>query len=332
MAPQFSDLSLFQKALYRIVRSFGIGLARLPFSLLVGISCATALILENMVRYRKAVIKKNIASAFPKASPQEQKRIAHDFYKHLSTLLLFSPRWAYSSPEKIKKHFSFRNLSVLEDLRDKEHRTVILTLGHCGSWEIFSASPLYLKSMGATNANIYKQLKNPLFDLLEYEMRSRHGALPLEMAETPRYLIQRGQNSNEQELLVVSFLADQSPWGNGAKYATLFFNQPTVFISGWESLARKLHAPVVFLDIRQDKKFHWVGNIELLSPDASQEPPFDLVDRYAQLLEENIIADPSSWLWSHNRWKMDFEWIRPRLTLSPRLQSHLSTTFDSSVS
>jgi KDO2-lipid IV(A) lauroyltransferase len=29
-----------------------------------------------------------------------------------------------------------------------------------------------------------------------------------------------------------------------------------------------------------------------------------VIDRYAELLEENIMAQPTLWLWSHRRWKL----------------------------
>jgi KDO2-lipid IV(A) lauroyltransferase len=32
-------------------------------------------------------------------------------------------------------------------------------------------------------------------------------------------------------------------------------------------------------------------------------PDYDITDRYAQLLEEQIRQCPELWLWTHNRWK-----------------------------
>jgi KDO2-lipid IV(A) lauroyltransferase len=40
-------------------------------------------------------------------------------------------------------------------------------------------------------------------------------------------------------------------------------------------------------------------------------PDFEITDRYAQLLEEQIREEPELWLWTHNRWKRTKEeWLK----------------------
>lgn len=323
MASSNAYRSLSTKCLYTLVRTFLILLAHTPKPILALLASFVSWLFGSLLGYRKAVVLKNLATAFPNLSEAERMRLVHTFYRQFARMILFQPRFLFSSSHKIKQHFALENTEVVTRLRDAGHKTIILVLGHCGCWEIFSAAPLYTRAMGIGSAHVYKRLSNAVFDQLEYEMRSRNGALSLEMAETPRFLISRNANPDVDDCLLVSFLADQSPWVSGSKYATLFFGTPTIFISGWESLARKLHAPVVYLDIRSEGKDRWIGRVELLTENAHDTEPFELVDRYATRLEESIRREPASWLWSHNRWKMDFEWIRPRLVLSPRLQTFL---------
>ena len=44
-----------------------------------------------------------------------------------------------------------------------------------------------------------------------------------------------------------------------------------------------------------------------------QFPDYDITDRYAQLLEEQIRQCPELWLWTHNRWKRTREGYEKRM-------------------
>lgn len=40
-----------------------------------------------------------------------------------------------------------------------------------------------------------------------------------------------------------------------------------------------------------------------ISPDKDKFQPYELVKKFHQLLEENILQDPANYLWSHRKWK-----------------------------
>jgi len=59
----------------------------------------------------------------------------------------------------------------------------------------------------------------------------------------------------------------------------------------------------VYLDITKVKRGHYVGRFFVITPDASLEPDFVIMERYIRKLEETVLREPAYYLWSHNRWK-----------------------------
>lgn len=280
-----------------------------------------AYILYHWIGYRRTLVEENLRKAFPELSDTERKKIGKHYYLHLTDTLLWSFKIPRLSERKLKQHVALANVELIEKLRQEGHKTIILTMGHIGNWEVFTGVPYIIQEKGFSNANIYKQLSNPYFDRLMIALRQKHGATCIEMRQTAKVLFER-EASASKDTAIVAFLADQCPFAEAARYGTLFLNQPTTFIVGWETLARKMNLPIVYMDIVSDNRFHWTGHLRLLSAQPAQEKPFALVERYAHLLEENIRRQPYAWLWSHNRWR-----IRPqdvsRITLSPTLAPHL---------
>ena len=70
-----------------------------------------------------------------------------------------------------------------------------------------------------------------------------------------------------------------------------------------ERIARQLSYSVVYLDIEKVKRGHYVGKFFVITPDASQETEFAVMERYMRKLEETVLWEPAYYLWSHNRWK-----------------------------
>jgi KDO2-lipid IV(A) lauroyltransferase len=110
---------------------------------------------------------------------------------------------------------------------------------------------------------------------------------------------------NRKSMKTLTLLADQSPSRNERKYWTTFLNQETAFIDGTDSLAWLTRMPVVFVNSKRERRGHYDVTLEVIA-----EPPYEkythaIVERYARELEAMIRADPSSWLWTHRRWKFN---------------------------
>jgi KDO2-lipid IV(A) lauroyltransferase len=84
-------------------------------------------------------------------------------------------------------------------------------------------------------------------------------------------------------------------------------NQDTVVQTGMEKIAKLLGFSIVYLDITKVKRGHYIGKFYVITPDASNEPEYEIMERYMNKLEETIKKDPAYYLWSHNRWKFKKE-------------------------
>jgi KDO2-lipid IV(A) lauroyltransferase len=111
------------------------------------------------------------------------------------------------------------------------------------------------------------------------------------------------QNKKSKIPFVLAFIADQTPSVNNLHYWTNFLNQDTPFLTGWEAIARKTDDYVVFLNVHRKKRGYYHCYIELISASPAQTAEFELTEKYARLMERNILENPAYWLWSHRRWK-----------------------------
>jgi len=67
-------------------------------------------------------------------------------------------------------------------------------------------------------------------------------------------------------------------------------------------LALKTNSAVVFLEITNLKRGVYEFNCIPICENPQTET-IDITARYLELLEQNIVKQPQSWLWTHKRWK-----------------------------
>ena len=52
---------------------------------------------------------------------------------------------------------------------------------------------------------------------------------------------------------------------------------------------------------------HYRIDVEVICERPSELPDGAIMQRYTELLEETIKSNPPYWLWSHRRWKHNFD-------------------------
>ncbi|MDR0762920.1 MAG: acetyltransferase, partial [Bacteroidales bacterium] len=82
-----------------------------------------------------------------------------------------------------------------------------------------------------------------------------------------------------------------------------FLNQRSTFFPGIETLARETDAVVIYKHILRTRRGHYKIDFRLITDNVAALEQGEVVKRYAAMLEENILQQPSVWLWSHKRWK-----------------------------
>ncbi|MEY3451950.1 MAG: hypothetical protein RL711_1778, partial [Bacteroidota bacterium] len=59
----------------------------------------------------------------------------------------------------------------------------------------------------------------------------------------------------------------------------------------------------VYMSVNKIKRGYYEITPELLFTDSKNTAEHEISTRFITRLEEEIIANPSTWLWSHRRWK-----------------------------
>ncbi|MCW3468014.1 lysophospholipid acyltransferase family protein [Chitinophaga nivalis] len=268
----------------------------LPFRVLYFLSDAVYVFLYYVLGYRKKVVLDNLRRSFPEKSEKEINRICKDFYHYLCDLFLETFKTLTISRDAMVKHCRFTPDTVaLFDRLAADKKSVVLVMGHKGNWEwagntfsILCKQQLYV---------IYHPLANKHFNGFMYRMRTRFGTKLIAMQDTFRDMVQ-----NRGEVNATAFIADQAPQPKTAQWLT-FLHQDTPVFKGTEKIAQKMNYPVVYVTVQREKRGYYAVSAEILTATPAGEKDGDITAAHTRKLEEDILAQPATWLWSHKRWK-----------------------------
>lgn len=251
-----------------------------------------------VVGYRKKVVKKNLATSFPLKTDKERLAIEKQFYHHFCDYFVETIKLFHISDREMASRMVFKNMELVNQYT-KEGKSIIMYLGHYGNWEWVTSITLPLdKDVKA--AQIYRPLKNKVFDDLFLNLRKRFHSVGISKNNTLRSIVKLKQESQK---VIVGFMADQTPSPHNIHYWTNFLNQDTPAFTGVERIAQKLNYPVVYLDITKVARGKYIGEVKLISDNPKEEPEFAITEKYMREMEKSIFRNPAYWLWTHKRWK-----------------------------
>lgn len=226
-------LNSWQKVQYRLLwwscRAVGLLPERVLYFCLGGL---IRLILYRLVRYRRQVVRTNLAHSFPEKSEAERREIERKFYHHLSEVFVDTILLASISRKRICERMVYSNVEEVEAAMSG--CSWISAMSHFGSWE------LTINYVCHTDHNVlavYRPLHNRVFDRFYHEARSRFGTQPVAMNDTLREVI-RGHRPGERPV-IVAMIADQTPPVEEIKHWFRFLNQDTPFFSGLEKISTR---------------------------------------------------------------------------------------------
>ncbi|MDR1558055.1 MAG: lysophospholipid acyltransferase family protein [Tannerellaceae bacterium] len=268
-------------------------LSILPLNLLYLFSDIAFFLVYYVFRYRRDIVIQNLSRAFPEKKYPEIHCISKKFYHLFTDYFAEMGKMLTASVPLMQKRVRFRGTHIIEDYI-REGKSVIVSLGHCGNWEMLNMLPMLLNSGVYA---VYKPLRNKISDRLMLRLRSRFGIKPIPSGAVVRHLLNK-----ENPPAVYLFLADQCPEKINEHNKYTFLNQETGVYMGVEKLAKATASAVVFFRITLETRGCYQIDCIPVCRNA-QTDTIHITSVYLRLLEENIKKEPHSWLWTHKRWK-----------------------------
>ena len=272
-------------------------LSRIPLSILYLFSNLVYFITFYIVGYRKKVVYENLKNAFPEKSEGEIKTIGKEYYKRFSDFIVEVVKAITISQEELNERVKFINVEALEPYRSKNQSVVVLA-SHQFNWE-WGLLAGCLQLPFPIDA-IYQKLSNQAFDKLMVSTRSRFDGNPIEKDSALLEIIRR-----KDRLKALGIVADQSPTRDAPKHWTNFLNQDTAFYLGAQQIARATNYPAFFMKVKNIKRGKYEVELINIGLPPYEKKSFDVIESFAKETEKAITEDPSGWLWSHRRWKLD---------------------------
>ena len=265
----------------------------LPMSILYKISGVLYWLMCRVFSYRKEIVIQNLSRAFPGKRYNEIHALAREFY-HSFCDSLAEVLKSVSIPARHQREKFLLIGGEMIERHLEEGRHVIAGLGHCGNWEILNILPTVLHGNVST---VYKPLSTRCIDRFFLKVRSRFGMKMVSHRSVARHFIYESTPS------LYLLLAAQCPRAMKGTLLFDFLHQPTRVFPGIERLAHAINAVVVYLHVTKMSRGKYRVECKEICLDPRATAETEITGAYLHHLEENIVEDPSGWLWSHKRWK-----------------------------
>ncbi len=283
-----------EKVLIGIFRAF----AHLPFWALYIISDIAFFLIYYIARYRRSVVDANLAGCFPDMSEAGRAVVRRRFYRSFCDTFVEAVKLLHISDREISRRMEFVNVALIDSIL-AQGKSVAVYFSHCGNWEWAPSVTLHTAHhAGVEYCQVYRPLRNRAFDALMLRIRSRFGSLSFAKETVLRDLIKLNRNGI---MSVTGFMSDQKPSHNDPTVVTMFLGRPTAFISGTETLVRRLGLVPIYWDMEKLSRGHYRITCRQIEVGETQG---SITRSYASMLEATIRRNPSIWLWTHKKWKV----------------------------
>ena len=272
-------------------------LSLLPNRLLYWIGDGFYVLVYYVIGYRKKVVLSNLLIAFPEKTQAERVRIAKDFYHQFVNTMMETIQLIAMSDQAFDKRVT-SNAEVLNQFIDAG-KNVQLHTGHFFNWEMINLG-VARKSLFPF-VGVYMSFTNRSFDRIMFTMRKRFNTILIPAADFKDRFHEYVKGK-----YVLGLVADQNPARIDKAYWLSFFNKVTAFTSGPERGARANDTVVIFISVQQPKRGYYYLHYELITEIPRELPEGELTKIYVTKLEQAIRNNPSNYLWSHRRWKWEY--------------------------
>ena len=256
------------------------------------------LIVYHLAGYRKRVVRENIAACFPDKDTTWQRRLERRYYRYLADMVMEGVyNVFFATPPYLKRHYRLTNRQVV-DRHYERGESVVLMSAHLANWE-YMVSSLNMQLLHH-GIGVGKPLNDKIVANFITRRRTRYGTQIVDQTDVRQHVAYYDRHRVPVALMMLS---DQSPSNPRKSYWTTFLGRDTAFLYGAENFARRYNYPVIYYTVDRVKRGYYEVTFTPLCDDPSAVPQYTIVERYARMLEKDILRCPERWLWSHRRWK-----------------------------
>lgn len=272
-------------------------ISRLPFGVLYLLSDLTFFIGFHVIRYRRRVVRTNLAKSFPQKSATELNKIERQFYRNMCDYVVETLKLMTISREELLRRVKYVNPEVAHAYTDKG-QSIVFYASHQFNWEwLLAAGPDNLKVQVDF---VYQKQQSTTFNQFVLFCRTRFGPYAI-----PREKVAREVASRRNMVRVIAIVADQFPGlGTDKRYWTNFLNQETAFFQAINQIAVMTQYPAFYSSVTRVRRGYYEVELIPIATPPYDKAHFHVADNYARALEKAINVRPDNWLWSHKRWKM----------------------------
>ena len=275
-------------------------LSRLPYKALYALSDCMYPVVYHVLRYRRGVVRRNLATSFAGESGERLLDIERGFYRWLCDYCVETIKLMTVSKRELMRHIEFRGLELVEEHFDRG-QTCAAILGHSCNWELLSATGQALtRHKEAVCGLIYHPMSSRLLDRIFIKLRQSMGGVCIPKQDTLRYL----ESFRRQELMYLfGYVADQAPRHADTHLWLEFLGHDTPVLTGAERLMRRMGNAVFYVDTERPERGRYVFTFKLITDKTEQEEEYMVTRRFFAMLEDTVRRAPSLYLWSHDRWQ-----------------------------
>ncbi len=240
----------------------------------------------------------NLKIAFPEKSIKELKKIRKQFYHNLTDTFLEIIKLISMSERTFDKRCK-GDFSIIDELI-KKGKNVQLHAGHQFNWECGS---LFMSKSIKTIPSyaVYIPIGNTAMERLFLKIRQKYGTLFIKATE---FRVRRDEIFKERFAFFLG--ADQNPGNPATAFWLNYFSKPAPFIPGPEVGGMKYATAIVFVRSKIVKRGHYIFECTLCTENAATTSTGEITRAYRDFLEKIIQEEPDNYLWTHRRWKWDY--------------------------
>ena len=245
-----------------------------------------------LVGRQRRLALEHVRIAFPELPESERRRIGRASFANLGRAALETARGDASRVE-----LSAEGEGVLRKAH-AEGKGVVLVTGHIGAWELFARR---IAALGLPSGTVAKEAQDPrLTAVLQQARQSANVRVfwrgsPMSARELLRFLRAGG---------MLGILIDQDT--DVAGHFVPFFGRPAFTPRAAGDLAARLNAPMVFgCAHRLAGNMHSIvlRRVDVARTGDRETDSLALTAAATKMIEDEIRANPSEWVWMHPRWR-----------------------------